>query len=177
MFNVGDLVIGNEINGYGVTNNRTLCVVGWVDSPTRMKVFAIDGDLHHSARRIVGDLRDYDFSSPSSSESYFAVDIDRFRLISYEEWLDYKAAETARGHIFRQHPSYDKFVEYFDIRLGKEARVIEVPKVAEPVINLNGTYNFTKEQENYVLPRMNKLLDKLNILNNYNYYHPHYVLF
>jgi len=165
MFNVGDLVIGNEINEYGVTNNRTLCVVGWVDSPTRMKVFAIDGDLHTSVRRIVGSLRDYDFSYTNSSASYFAVDIDRFRLISYEEWLDYKAAETARGHIFRQHPSYDKFVEYFDIRLGKEARVIEVPKVVEPAINLKGTYNFTKEQEEYVLSTMSELLTKYHHAN------------
>lgn len=166
MFNVGDLVIGNEMNGYGVTNDRTLCVVGWADSPTRMKVFAIDGDLHHSARKIEGDLRDYDFSSPSSSASYFAVNVDCFRPISYEEWLNYKTVETARGnHTFRQHPSYDKFVEYFDIRLGKEARVIEVPKVAEPVINVNGTYNFTKEQENYVLPRMEELLNKYHHAN------------
>lgn len=165
MFNVGDLVIGNEGNEYGVTNNRTLCVVGWVDSPTRMKVFAIDGDLHTSVRRIIGSLRDYDFSCTNSSASYFAVDIDRFHLISYEEWLDYKAAETARGHIFRQHPSYDKFVEYFDIRLGKEARVIEVPKVVEPAINLKGTYNFTKEQEEYVLSTMSELLTKYHHAN------------
>ena len=165
MFNVGDLVIGNERNEYGVTNNRTLCVVGWVDSPTRMKVFAIDGDLHTSVRRIIGSLRDYDFSCTNSSASYFAVDIDRFHLISYEEWLDYKAAETARGHIFRQHPSYDKFVEYFDICLGKEARVIEVPKVVEPAINLKGTYNFTKEQEEYVLSTMSEILTKYHHAN------------
>ena len=166
MFNVGDLVIGNERNEYGVTNRRTLCVVGYVDSPTRMKVFAIDGDLHHSVRKIEGDLRDFDFSSPSSSKSYFAVDTDRFRPISYEEWLDYKTAEIARvNRIFRQHPSYDKFVEYFDIRLGKEVKMVEIPKVAEPAINLNGTYNFTKKQEDYVLPRMKKLLDKYHHAN------------
>lgn len=167
MFNVGDLIIGNEDNAYGITNRRTLCIVGWASSNSNdIMVFALDGDLPTSVNRI-DNLEDFDFSHSDVSVDYFLVHATAFRPISFEEWNDYRATEIATGcHIFRRHPSYDELIEYFNIGFGKKGKTMtEIKKVAEPAINLNGTYNFTEEQKNYVLPRMKKLLDKYHHAN------------
>ena len=46
MFNIGDFVIGNTSNGYWVTNDHTLCLVGRIcndSSEEDMYVFALEG--------------------------------------------------------------------------------------------------------------------------------------
>lgn len=169
MFNVGDLVIGNESNEYGITNRRTLCVVGWVSSNSNdINVFALDGDLPSHVCQIEEDLDTFDFSHFNYGIDYFLVNADYFRSISFEEWSEYRASEIATGnHIFRQHPNYNELVEYFNIGFGKGEKTMtkETVKITEPAINLNGTYNFTEKQKNYVLPRMKELLDKYHHAN------------
>ena len=46
MFNVGDLIIGNEDNNYGITNRCNLCIVGYVDrfNNNDINVFVLEED-------------------------------------------------------------------------------------------------------------------------------------
>lgn len=165
MFNVGDLVTGNENNVYGITNRNALCIVGntvgtFGDDIIVFVLEAKGRDMCNT--REIESLDDFNFTNGASGVGYFPVSSSYFRTITLEEWEVFKADHP--HYDFRKNVNYDKLINYFT-KGGETTMTTTTVTVAEPVINLTGTYNFTKEQEEYVLPKMKKLYDKFHHTN------------
>lgn len=163
MFNVGDLIIGNERNEYGITNRRNLCIVGYVDrfKHDDINVFVLEEDNGIRTREI-RNINDFNFSCSDTGKRYFAVQSQYFRLITMEEWNSFKEKREEEGACYTKNINYDVLLDYF--KVGSGATVLTKPAI-EPAINLKGTYNFTKEQEEYVLSTMSELLTKYHHAN------------
>lgn len=160
MFNVGDLVIGNESNEYGITNRHNLCIVGNVNSfnHDEINVFVLEADDSIRTREI-RNINDFNFSCSDSGKGYFTVQAQCFRPITMEEWNSFKERREEEGVYYTKNINYDVLLDYF-----KVATVLTKPAI-EPAINLKGTYNFTKEQEEYALSTMSELLTKYHHAN------------
>ena len=163
MFNVGDLVIGNERNSYGITNSRNLCIVGYVNGfdHNDIKVFVLEADDAIRTREIE-NIRSFNFSISDSGKGYFTVQAQCFRPITMEEWNSFKERREEEGVYYTKNINYDVLLDYF--KVGSGATVLTKPAI-EPAINLKGTYNFTKEQEEYVLSTMSEILTKYHHAN------------
>ena len=156
MFNVGDLVIGNEDNSYSITNSRNLCIVGYVNgfNHNDINVFVLEADDAIRTREIE-NIRSFNFSISDSGKAYFAVQAQCFRPITMEEWNSFKEKREEEGAYYTKNVNYDMLLDHF--KVGSGATV--------PAINLKGTYNFTKEQEEYVLSTMSEILTKYHHAN------------
>lgn len=162
-FSVGDLVIGNEDNEYGITNRRSLCIVGYVDdfNHNDINVFVLEESGGIRSREI-SNIESFNFSCSDSGKGYFAVQAQYFRPITMEEWNSFKEKrEEEEGVCYTKNINYDVLLDYFKVGSGTTAP----EKSIEPAINLKGTYNFTKEQEEYVLSTMSELLTKYHHAN------------
>ena len=154
MFNVGDLIIGNNNNPYYVTNKRTLCIVGYVNphDSNRINVFALEGDQINSSREI--DFDSFDFSYTSSRCQYYDVDASCFEHITMEEWKQFKK-DKEEEIVFTVNSNYDAIINYFNIKGDK---IMTTP--ATPAINLEGNYVFTNENKKYAIETMAKIMDE-----------------
>lgn len=162
MFNVGDLVIGNEDNEYGITNRRNLCIVGYVDDFNHddINVFVLE-ESNGIRTREISNIESFNFSCSDTGKGYFAVQAHYFRPITMEEWNTFKEKREVKGACYAKNINYDVLLDYF--KVGSRTTVPE--ESIEPAINLKGTYNFTKEQEEYVLSTMSELLTKYHHAN------------
>ena len=151
IFNVGDLVIGNENNHYGITNKRTLCIVGYV-SPTgdKINVFALEGD-QLVVRKVDIKFDTFDFSYSAASFQYFDVESRCFKHITMEEWESFKRINKNEYFI---NYNYEKIINYFTF---EKSKIMNIPA---PVINLNGTYVFTEKQKKYAIETMAKIMNE-----------------
>ena len=162
MFNVGDLIIGNEDNEYGITNRRNLCIVGYVDDFNHddINVFVLE-ESNDIRTREISNIESFNFFCSDTGKGYFAVQAHYFRPITMEEWNTFKERREIEGACYTKNINYDVLLDYF--KVGSKTTIPE--ESIEPAINLKGTYNFTKEQEEYVLSTMSELLTKYHHAN------------
>lgn len=163
MFNVGDLVIGNENNHYGITNSNALCVVGHTVGifGDDIIVFVLEAkERDMCSTREIESLDDFNFTNSHAGVGYFSVNSSYFRSITLEEWDIFKANHSHYG--FVKNVNYDKLINYF-VKGG--ITMTTTTSVPEPAIHLNGTYKFTETQKSYALSHMEEIMNKYGHVN------------
>ena len=151
MFNVGDLIIGKANNGYGITNDCTLCIVGAEKSSSvnDIYVFALEGN---SMDTKWVDINRFNFGCENYEANYFEVDSYRFQKITLEEWETFKEKHK-HTFTFIKNVNYDNILNYFK---GGSAMTTKT----EAIINLNGEYRFTNAQKEYAVRTLGNIMDE-----------------
>lgn len=153
MFNIGDLIIGNESNYYVYTNDKSLCIIAKLASNNQAYVFVLEGNyINNTSNTDAEGIINRGFQDEEAA--YYLVDCAKFNPITFEEWEQFKADNSSI--VFHRNVNYNAIVKIF----GKEGNMTMTETTTEPVINLKGTYKFTETQKNYALSHMEQIMTK-----------------
>lgn len=153
MFNIGDLIIGNESNYYVYTNDKSLCIIAKLAPNNQAYVFVLEGNyINNTSNTDAEGIINRGFQDEDAG--FYLVDCAKFNPITFEEWEQFKADNSSI--VFHRNVNCNQIIKIF----GKEGNMTMTETTTEPVINLKGTYKFTETQKNYALSHMEQIMTK-----------------
>lgn len=159
-FKVGDFVICNTKDRYIITNTNTLCIVAKANpNKEEIGIFVLITNVKSSikghrelTKEAILELTKQDYDQMSCC--YFNVMKQYFDKITLE---DYCAKVNEKGWEIIYNRNFANIVE---ILTNKEEEV-EMKEVA-PILHLNGKYNFSDSQRDYIKEKMSELMTEFD---------------
>ena len=152
MFNIGDLVVGNNL--YFYTNEKALCVV--------IKPCNTEGNIWvtviasgYNASRLGG----VHFDLPLNVGSSFTYEVTEelfTKMESISAFYSYMEEKGISAEEIIKPMNFNEILIYYNLKKEGENLMTEIKKVA-PVINLNGKYRFTEENREYFFAKAKEL--------------------